>query len=209
MPEFSLELYLSRTAQIKARRAEAQADYESAALAAAMDPTVGGQAEARAVCDDLDAQQSALDAAFQKFTRDGREAARVAAIEAWEKRCRKVEEISAAAVLEVEDRLLKLAAEADEIAARYQQELGRVRETCAGVRINTSNLQPGDIVGGRFAALNKLRGDGGAEVNRGLRAGENIRELLAAFQGLEERGLAALHCTRPEPERYHEERRAA
>lgn len=206
MPEFSLELYRSRSAEIKAQRAQAQQAYETAALAAALDPaSADEQQRARAHVADLDAQQEALDAALAKFSRDARRAAVDAKRSGWEKDVAEVEVVAADALEAVESRLGEIAAELDRIAEQYPVARHKIRRICSGHKLDVSGTRPGDIVGGRFNAVQEINRDGGEEVRRALRAGNVVRELAEHFASLRGEGLNAMMLFEPKHRPEYEE----
>lgn len=198
MTEFTLELYRSRSAEIAAARADALAAYETAALASALDPSAGGQLEARAALADIDAQQEALDAAYTKFSRDGLRAEAIAKWAAWEKDRDQVETIAATALASARERLEAIAAEVDEIANRYIDARSKIRKVCSGHKISTKDLRPGDVVGGRFKAVTDINGPGSTELQQALRAGSRVRDLLGHFDNLAGEGVSALKVCAPD-----------
>jgi hypothetical protein len=200
MAEFSLELYRSRTAEIKAQRAEALAAYETAALASALDPASGGQLEARAVIADLDAQQEALDAAFAKFTRDADRRASEAELAKWEAALREVDEISTRVLEKVGGPLRAMIEQAEEMLSLYGDARGDLQRVCKEFRPDFSGRRPGDIVGGRYDAYRDLMGTGGEDIEQGRQAVSCLRALLAAFGNLAFYGHRSLDLARPQPE---------
>lgn len=188
MPEFSLELYRSRTAEIVAQRAEAQAAYEAAALACAFDPSAGGQLEARALVADLDAQQEALDAAYTKFTRDSARRAAEETRAAWQADADKIDAIASGALEEVRADLEPLLPVVRTALEKYARTKSAVQVVVRGYRMPTSNWR------GSWNPVWDLNKLGGPELN----AVAAITDLIEAFANLERIGGDAIQYVAPE-----------
>jgi hypothetical protein len=200
MVEFSLELYRSRTAEIKAQRAEALAAYETAALASALDPAAGGQVEARAAIADLDTQQEALDAAYAKFTRDAQRKLAEADYAKWSAAGAKVDEIAAEALQIARERLPAVIEAVEEVVALYRGKRGEIQSVCRDLRPSYRDRRPGDIAGGRYDAYRDMMRGGDEDTLRALNAAGGLKELLRAFARLADEAHDSLRLAEPHVE---------